>query len=134
LHSSCEAVWLALKPVPPTVRTSPPAKPLHTGGPCTLGAQTPWAEVLMARVSVGVPAAATVKMTADRRPVPDSRAAVPSLVNRLVVHLLRTLPPQVRLHCSDRPKRWRRGLLAPPPPSDVLPASRLPGEPLLPCH
>jgi len=71
LHSSVDASWLALNPAPDTFTTSPPARPLHTDP-----LHVPAAEVLIARVIVGV--AADADMAVPSSTPPDIRATIPT--------------------------------------------------------
>jgi hypothetical protein len=68
-------------------------RPLHTG-PKVVLVQVP-APDTMERVRTGLAVAPASTITIESRHEPSTSVAVPSLVNRCVVHLLRTLPPQV---------------------------------------
>jgi len=109
LHSRIEASWLALKPVPFTVMTSPAASLLQVAP-----VQVPVADVVTLRVIAGV--AAPAIMDVPRRSPPVKIAARPTNPSLEVSFTRRASTYSPPMHRFD--VRESRGWgLAPPPGS-----------------
>lgn len=78
MHSSVEASWLAEKPDPLTLRTSPLASPLQIGFPLT---QVPAADVLIDSATAGL-AAAPARTDAPRSALPTANIDTAATVRR----------------------------------------------------